>query len=86
MYLTACSKLGRTGVVSHYHFPRCVRNIFGPSVGPNQVKVKQNNIETTSFYYEGIRIRAKPLAVVHRGTILVSDNSFLLQFQTKALA
>lgn len=71
MYLTACSKVGRAGIVSIYHFPRCVRNVFGPSVGPNTLKIKQNNIETTSLYYEGIRIRAQPLAVVHKGTILV---------------
>lgn len=71
MYLTACSKIGRTGVVSQYHFPRCVRNVFGGTVGPNQIKIKANAIST--FFYEGIRIRAQPLAVVHKGTILVSD-------------
>lgn len=71
MYLTACSKIGRTGVVSQYHFPRCVRNVFGGTVGPNQIKIKQNAI--SSFFYEGIRIRAQPLAVVHKGTILVSN-------------
>lgn len=70
MYLTACSKIGRTGVVSQYHFPRCVRNVFGGTVGPNQIKIKQNAM--SSFFYEGIRIRAQPLAVVHKGTILVS--------------
>lgn len=73
MYLTACSKIGRTGVVSQYHFPRCVRNVFGGTVGPNQIKIKQNAI--SSFFYEGIRIRAQPLAVVHKGTILVSANA-----------
>lgn len=72
MYLTACSKIGRTGVVSQYHFPRCVRNVFGGTVGPNQIKIKQNAMEISSFFYEGIRIRAQPLAVVHKGTILVS--------------
>lgn len=72
MYLTACSKIGRTGVVSQYHFPRCVRNVFGGIVGPNQIKIKQNAMEISSFFYEGIRIRAQPLAVVHKGTILVS--------------
>lgn len=71
MYLTACSKIGRTGVVSPYHFPRCVRNVFGGTVGPNQIKIKQNAMEISSFFYEGIRIRAQPLAVVHKGTILV---------------
>lgn len=73
MYLTACSKIGRTGVVSQYHYPRCVRNVFGGTVGPNQIKIKQNAMEISSFFYEGIRIRAQPLAVVHKGTILVSS-------------
>lgn len=71
MYVTACSKIGRTGVVAQCHFPRCVRNVFGGSVGPNQIKIKQNSF--SSFFYEGIRIRAQPHAVVHKGTILVSD-------------
>lgn len=71
MYLTACSKIGRTGVVSQYHFPRCVRNVFNASVGPNLIKIKQNSMEISSYFYEGIRIRAQPLAVVHKGTILV---------------
>lgn len=70
MYVTACSKIGRTGVVAQCHFPRCVRNVFGGSVGPNQIKIKQNSF--SSFFYEGIRIRAQPHAVVHKGTILVS--------------
>lgn len=61
MYLTASTKVGRTGVVSPMHFPRCVRSVFGGTVGPNS----KNN------YYEGIRIRAKPLAVMHKGTVLV---------------
>lgn len=72
MYITASSKVGRNGVVTQLHFPRCVRQIFGGTVGPNQVKIKQNNTETIGLYYEGIRIRAKPLAVHHKGTILVS--------------
>lgn len=70
MYVTACSKIGRTGVVSQVHFPRCVQNVFGSMVGPNQIKIKQNSI--SPYFYEGIRIRAQPLAVVHKGTILVS--------------
>lgn len=70
MYLTASSKVGRSGVLSPMHFPRCVRSVFGNSVGPNTVKLKQSNMETHTMYYEGIRIRAKPLAVVHKGTVL----------------
>lgn len=73
MYVTACSKIGRTGVVAQCHFPRCVRNVFGGSVGPNQIKIKQNSF--SSFFYEGIRIRAQPHAVVHKGTILVSSET-----------
>lgn len=68
MYNTASSKIGRQSVVSLAHFPRCVRMVFGGTVGPNKIKI--NNVDT--MCYEGIRIRAKPLAVVHKGTILVS--------------
>lgn len=71
MYLTACSKIGRTGHVPIVHYPRCVRNVFGPPVGPVTVKITKNNMETYAQYYEGIRIRAQPLAIVHKGTILV---------------
>lgn len=71
MYLTACSKVGRAGIVSTYHFPRCVQNVFGKTVGPNTLKIIHNNMESTSQFFEGIRIRAQPLAVVHKGTILV---------------
>lgn len=73
MYITASSKMGRVGFVSPVHFPRIVRNVFGGTIGPNAIKVKQphNNLETTTPCYEGIRIRAKPLAVIHKGTILV---------------
>ncbi|KAJ6624823.1 AT-rich interactive domain-containing protein 2 [Pseudolycoriella hygida] len=59
MYNTASSKIGRQSVVSLAHFPRCVRMVFGGTVGPNKVKI--NNVDT--MCYEGIRIRAKPLAV-----------------------
>lgn len=72
MYVTACTKIGRTGAVAHMHFPRVVRSIFNGSVGPTQLKIKQNNTETIGFYYEGIRIRAKPLPFAHKGTIVVS--------------
>ncbi len=68
MYNTASSKIGRQSVVSLAHFPRCVRTVFGGTVGPNKIKI--TNVDT--MCYEGIRIRAKPLAVVHKGTILVS--------------
>ena len=71
MYLTASSKVGRQGVVSPMQFPRCVRSVFSGPVGPNSIKIKQNNIEMNAMYYEGIRIRAKPMAIVHKGTILV---------------
>lgn len=68
MYNTASSKIGRQSVVTPAHFPRCVRMVFGGTVGPNKIKI--NSVDT--MCYEGIRVRAKPLAVVHKGTILVS--------------
>lgn len=77
MYLTASSKIGRIGVVTQMHFPRCVRSVFGGTVGPNQVKIKQNNTETIGFYYQGIRIRAQPKPLTHKGTVLVSNSAIL---------
>lgn len=68
MYINASSKLGRRGVVSPLHFPRCVRSVFGGSVGPNPIKIENN--EPASFY-EGIRIRPKPLAVIHKGSVVM---------------
>lgn len=67
MYNTASLKIGRNSIVSLAHFPRCVRTVFGGTVGPNKIKI--SNVDT--MCYEGIRVRAKPLAVVHKGTILV---------------
>lgn len=86
MYLTACSKVGHTGHVPIIHFPRCVRNVFGPSVGPITVKISKNNMETTALYYEGIRIRAHPLAIVHKGTILVSSRGVRMRRQLTLLS
>lgn len=74
MYNTASSKIGRQSVVSMVHFPRCVRTVFGGTVGPNKIKI--SNVDT--MCYEGIRIRAKPLAVVHKGTILVISSKIFL--------
>lgn len=53
LYINSCSKIGRKGVISPLHFPRCVRSVFGGSVGPNPVK--ENN--ETVYYYNGIRLR-----------------------------
>lgn len=76
MYLTASAKLGRAGVASQLHFPRAVRSVFGGTVGPNVAKLSGHDVATSvttaTLYYEGLRIRAKPLPVVHKGTILVS--------------
>lgn len=71
MYLTASSKIGRVGVASPQHFPRCVRLVFGAAVGPNIPKCAVQS-DSPTLFYEGIRIRSKPLAVVYKGTILVS--------------
>lgn len=68
MYINASSKIGRRGVVSPLHFPRCVRSVFGGSVGPNPIKIDNNE---PASYYEGIRIRPKPLAVIHKGSVVM---------------
>lgn len=60
MYLNACAKISRKGVITQVHFPRCVRSIFGGSVGPNPT-TDPNNSEKTIHYYCGIKPRAMQL-------------------------
>ncbi len=52
MYIGASSKVGRKGVLSPQHFPRCVRSVFGGSIGPNPGKE-----DDKVFYYTGIKLR-----------------------------
>uniref|UniRef100_A0A182QJX1 ARID domain-containing protein n=1 Tax=Anopheles farauti TaxID=69004 RepID=A0A182QJX1_9DIPT len=70
LYLATNGKLGRKVIVPQPHFPRCVRAVFGGTVGPVQLKVEQNGVETVGYFYEGLRLRAKPLPIVHKGTVL----------------
>uniref|UniRef100_A0A182WHX2 ARID domain-containing protein n=1 Tax=Anopheles minimus TaxID=112268 RepID=A0A182WHX2_9DIPT len=70
LYLATNGKLGRKMIVPLAHFPRCVRAVFGGTVGPVQLKMEQNGVETVSFYYEGLRLRSKPLPIVHKGTVM----------------
>jgi hypothetical protein len=67
LYITASSKIGRRGVCSPMHFPRIVRTVFGGSVGPNAQKIEQGGTEITQYYYEGLKMRARPLTVVQKG-------------------
>ncbi|VEN41269.1 unnamed protein product [Callosobruchus maculatus] len=53
-YLSSCSSIGRRGVISPLHFPRCVRSVFGGTVGPNPMKPANPN---DPQYYEGIKVR-----------------------------
>lgn len=79
MYLSASAKLGRADCASQLHFPRAVRAVFGLTVGPNVAKLSGHDVATpvttATLYYDGIRIRAKPLPLMHKGTILVSGNA-----------
>lgn len=59
MYLNACAKIGRKGVISQVHFPRIVRSIFGVSVGPNPNNAAENEKQVN--YYCGIKPRAMTL-------------------------
>ncbi|KAF7270528.1 hypothetical protein GWI33_016488 [Rhynchophorus ferrugineus] len=56
-YLSSCSKIGRRGVISPLHFPRCVRSVFGGTVGPNPMKPAN---PTDPQYYEGIKAVSHP--------------------------
>ncbi|XP_050073198.1 AT-rich interactive domain-containing protein 2 [Anopheles maculipalpis] len=70
LYLATNGKLGRKVIVPLSHFPRCVRAVFGGTVGPVQLKMEQNGVETIGYYYEGLRMRSKPLPIVHKGTVV----------------
>lgn len=59
MYISASSKVGRKGVLSPLHFPRCLRTVFGGTVGPNPSKDedKTKPLEKILYFYCGIKIR-----------------------------
>lgn len=59
-YINSCAKIGRRGVIAPLHFPRCVRSVFGGTVGPNPVKSTNSS---DPQYYEGIKPRAQPLVI-----------------------
>ena len=72
MYLNSSAKIGRKGVLAATHFPKIVRTVYGNTVGPNQVKVIENGVETIQHFYDGIKLRAKPLTIVQKTTTVVS--------------
>ncbi|CAG9819624.1 unnamed protein product [Phaedon cochleariae] len=59
-YMGSCAKIGRRGVISPLHFPRCVRSIFGGTVGPNPMKPANPN---DPQFYDGIKVRDHPLVI-----------------------
>ncbi|XP_057341510.1 AT-rich interactive domain-containing protein 2 isoform X2 [Microplitis mediator] len=60
-YLSSCTKIGRRGVIAPLHFPRCVRSVFGGTIGPNPLKGEN----TSTQYYDGIRVRATPAPITY---------------------
>ncbi|KAF3428967.1 hypothetical protein E2986_10961 [Frieseomelitta varia] len=70
-YLGCCTKIGRRGVIAPLHFPRCVRSVFGGSVGPNPLKGETSGTQ----YYEGIRVRATPPQVTYPSQTAVGTNT-----------
>ncbi|KAF5270062.1 hypothetical protein FQA39_LY08474 [Lamprigera yunnana] len=59
-YINSCAKIGRRGVIAPLHFPRCVRSVFGGTVGPNPANPANLN---DAQYYEGIKVRVQPLVI-----------------------
>ncbi|XP_021925466.1 AT-rich interactive domain-containing protein 2 isoform X9 [Zootermopsis nevadensis] len=64
-YLNACAKIGRRGVIAPLHFPRCVRSVFGGTIGPNPQKQPGGMAVSGSaeqpgtnslMFYEGIKV------------------------------
>ncbi|XP_061932653.1 AT-rich interactive domain-containing protein 2 isoform X7 [Apis cerana] len=70
-YLGCCTKIGRRGVIAPLHFPRCVRSVFGGSVGPNPLKGETSGTQ----YYEGIRVRATSPQVTYPSQTAVGTNT-----------
>lgn len=56
-YINSCAKIGRRGVIAPLHFPRCVRSVFGGTVGPNPEKPAN---PTDPQFYDGIKVMAHP--------------------------
>lgn len=67
MYISGNSKLGRRGNVPSAQFPRCVRTVFGGTVGPNAIKIENTGNESSNLYYDGLKIRSKSLPIVFKG-------------------
>ncbi|XP_044020286.1 uncharacterized protein LOC122860511 isoform X2 [Aphidius gifuensis] len=67
-YLGCCTKIGRRGVIAPLHFPRCVRSVFGGTIGPNPMKGET----TGTQYYEGIRVRTNPGTVTYPSQNLIT--------------
>jgi hypothetical protein len=84
MYLNACTKIGRKGVISQVHFPRVVRSIFGGSVGPNP-----NNADPVVNYYCGIKPRAMTLPTPTtnaEGTVVKTEVQVSIKTEESTLA
>ncbi|KAH8297367.1 hypothetical protein KR044_010972, partial [Drosophila immigrans] len=60
IYLSHCQKAGKHSVVNRVQFPRLVRLIFNPSVGPAIVR-QLDGTDLPGTHYIGIRMRAQPL-------------------------
>lgn len=69
MYVNACTKVGRKGALSQVHFPRCVRSVFGGTVGPNAGTA--NDGDKTPMYYCGIKPRATIQNNEHKTEMIV---------------
>ncbi|VVC38248.1 Armadillo-type fold,DNA-binding RFX-type winged-helix domain,Armadillo-like helical,ARID DNA-binding [Cinara cedri] len=81
LYMTACARAGRRGVIAPLHFPRCVKALFGPGVGPKTVKLAQSHggiamdPPTQIIAYEGIQVRSKPLPFPISAPMVVSQST-----------
>lgn len=76
MYLNACAKIGRKGVISQVHFPRIVRSIFGVAVGPNPNTINPSTEggEKPINYYCGIKPKAMTLPSQGTATIATTTS------------
>ncbi|PSN46078.1 hypothetical protein C0J52_02288 [Blattella germanica] len=88
-YLTACAKIGRRGVIAPLHFPRCVRSVFGGTVGPNPQKQAvivgtagtEQHVSNLMFY-EGIKVRTNPFSLPATTAAVIQQAPLLPSPQT----
>ncbi|XP_013112828.2 AT-rich interactive domain-containing protein 2 isoform X2 [Stomoxys calcitrans] len=74
MYLSHCQKAGKQSVLNHMQFPKLMRLIFSSAVGPAIVR-RSDGTELPGTYYISLRMRAQPLPMQQKSTLVTPGPS-----------